>query len=36
VLLRCHPHGYARKVGQTADVVPMRMGQEEACSDFGS
>jgi hypothetical protein len=26
--LRCDPHGHARKVGQAADVVPMRMGEK--------
>ena len=26
--LRCHPHRHAWKVGQAADVVPMRMGQK--------
>jgi hypothetical protein len=28
-LLWRHPHGHVWKVGQAADVVPMRMGQKD-------
>ena len=32
--LRCHPHRHAWKVGQAADVVPMRMGQKNSTQRF--
>src|SRR5215472_15695553 len=34
VLLRRHPHRHARKVRQTADVVPMRMRQKNGAERF--